>query len=78
MSKLNETLASYRLAGGIFHPATILEQLIHATDSENLEGFIQWCVHRERGDEIKTKASYKISELIIELDKLERKLRTDL
>lgn len=78
MSKLTETLQSYRLAGGMFSPATVLEQLIHATDSESLEGFIQWCVSCERGEEIRKSASYKTAELMIELEKLEKKLRTDL
>lgn len=78
MSKLTETLASYRLAGGMFSPATILEQLIHATETESLEGFIQWCVNCERGEDIRKNASYKAAELMIELDKLEKKLREGL
>ena len=75
MSKLTETLQSYRASDGIFAPATILVQLMHATDSETLEDFLQWCVNRERSDEIRKQASYKASELMIEIEKLEKKLR---
>lgn len=78
MSKLAETLASYRLAGGMFSPATVLEQLIHATETENLEGFIQWCLACERGEEIREKASYKTAELMIELEKIQNRLREGL
>ena len=75
MSKLSETLQSYRFAGGAFRPETILLQLVEATESENIEDFIKWCVAMERGAEIQKQASYKANELMIELEKLERKLR---